>query len=255
VQEFLTVLDIDENKCALILFEFTHLPAGPTSALFILGAVIGFFLGAYLFPTAPEMNHAFPQLEITMYSLSVGMFFIIWYLVLRASRLISRLFEEKINLDIFDQSSLYAISRFSAWLVLVIAIPTYFLFVLVPSYVGTAAFLTQLTIYWPMVLIVFWLPLRGANRILVLEKRRLLKDVNLRIRANFDLLHSKTDNHEYQNTADIRQMIESLRIEEDRIKSIGTLPWRTGTLTGLLTAVFLPVLTSSLIDIINKFIK
>jgi hypothetical protein len=106
-----------------------------------------------------------------------------------------------------------------------------------------------------MVLIVFWLPLRGANRILVLEKRRLLKEVNVRIRANFELLHSKTDNHEYQNIADIRQMIESLRIEQESIKSIGTLPWRTGTLTGLLTAVFLPVLTSSLIDIVNKFIN
>jgi hypothetical protein len=256
VSEFLTILDADENKCRLILFEFTHLPARPTAVLFILGALIGFFLGAYLFPTAPEMNHAFPELELTMYSLTMGLLFIGLYAILRASGLISRLFEERVHIDIFDQASLYAISRYSACLVMVFAIPTYLQSILIPSFVKlTATYLTQITIYWLVILIVFWLPLRGANRILVLEKRRLLKYVNHRIRANFELLHSKTDNHEYQNTADIRQMIESLRIEQETIKSIGTLPWRTGTLTGLLSAVLLPVLTSSLIDILNKFIK
>lgn len=255
MEEFLTVLDAEEDKCRLILFEFTHLPARPTGALFILGALTGFFLGLYLLPTALEMNHAFPQLEVTMYSLSMGFAFIFFYAILRSSRLITRLFEEKVNLDVFDQTSLYALSRYSAGLVLVLAVPTYFQFVLIPSFVGTAAFLTMIIVYWLMVLIVFWLPLRGAYHILVSEKRRLLKDVNLRIRANFDLLHSKSDNHEYQNIADIRQMIESLQLEEERIKSMGTLPWRPGTLTGLLTAVLLPVLTSFLIDIVNKFIN
>lgn len=255
VIEFLTILDVDENKRRRILFEFTHLPARTSDAFFIFGAFIGFFTGIYLLPTAPEMNRSFPVLEVTMYSLTGGMFFIFLYITLRASRLISRLFEEKVDIDIFDQSSLYAVSRHSTWLIIVLALSTYFLFVLSPSFVQiTSTFLTLVIVYWLMVLIVFWLPLREANRILVSEKRRLLKDVNRRIRANFELLHSKMDNHEYLNIADIREMIESLRIEQESIKSIGTLPWRTGTLTGLLTAVLLPILTSFLIDMVNKFI-
>jgi hypothetical protein len=56
------------------------------------------------------MNYAFPELEITMYSFSRGMAFMILYAVLRASRLIGPLFEEKVHFDIFDQASLYAIS-------------------------------------------------------------------------------------------------------------------------------------------------
>ena len=72
--------------------------------------VMGFFLGIYLLPKAPEMNYAFPELEITMYSFSRGMAFMILYAVLRASRLIGPLFEEKVHFDIFDQASLYAIS-------------------------------------------------------------------------------------------------------------------------------------------------
>jgi hypothetical protein len=111
------------------------------------------------------------------------------------------------------------------------------------------------TLYWLIVLIVFWLPLRGVNRKLVLEKRRLLKDVNLRIRTNFDMLHSKMDNDEYKNIADIHEMIATLKMEQESIKSISTWPWRSGTLPGLLTAVILPVFGSLLIDIFNKFVK
>lgn len=256
VQQFLTILDVDENKCRFTLFEFTHLPARPTGIVFVLGAVTGFFVGAYLFPTAPEMNHAFPQLEITMYSLSFGLGFIFLYAVLRASTLIDRLFEEKINLDIFDQSSLYAISRYSAWLVILLAMLTYFQFLLVPSFVeNTSTYITLAIIYWLTVLIVFWLPLRGAYRKLVSEKRRLLRDVNLRMRANYDLLHSKMDNHEYQNVADIREMIAGLQMEKENIQSLSTVPWQTSTLTGLLSAVVLPILIGFAISIFDKFIN
>lgn len=255
--EFLTILDIDENKSRLILFKFMRLPAGTLVLFFVLGTIIGLFLGITLLPSAPDMNQSFPVLEVTMYSMSVGMAFITLYVILRSSRLIGQLFEEKVNIDIFDQTSLYAISRYSAWLVIVIAIATFFQFVFIPSYIEKMASMSLpiTMVFWLTALIVFWLPLRGANRILTSEKRRLLKDVNLRIRANFDLLHSKTDNHEYQNIDNILHMIECLRIEQESIKSIGTLPWRTGTLTGLLTAVLLPVLTSFLIDVVNKFIR
>lgn len=125
----------------------------------------GFLPGNISFTNSPEMNYAFPELEITMYSFSRGMAFMILYAVLRASRLIGPLFEEKVHFDIFDQASLYAISWNSAWLVTVIAIPTYFQFLLTPSY--AESFLAINTIYLFIDLIVFWLPLQETNRILV----------------------------------------------------------------------------------------
>ena len=253
ISEFLTILEVDENKGRLLLFEFTHLPGRTSSNFFVFGAIMGFFTGIYLLPTAPEMNRSFPALEVTMYSLSYGFAFITLYAILRASRLIGRLFEGKVHIDIFDPTSIYAISRYAAWLVIALVISTYLQFVLVPSYVES--FFTITIIYWLLALIVFWLPLRGANRTLVSEKRRLLKDMNLRIRSNFDLLHSKMDNHEYQNIAEIREMIATLQLERDSVKSISTWPWQTSTITGLLTAVVLPVLVGFIIDVIGKFIN
>jgi hypothetical protein len=254
--EFLTVLDVDETKCRLILFEFTHLPVGTSGLFFVLGAMIGLFMAINLLPTAPDINQAFPVLELTMYSISFGMAFITLYLILRAARLIDRLFKESVNIDIFDQTSLYAISRYSAWLIIVFAIANFFEFVLIPSFnTIPVASLPLNMVYWLAAVIMFWLPLRGVNRKLVSEKRRYVKEVNFRIKANFDLLHSKMDNDEYKNIADIREMIATLQLERENIKSISTWPWRAGTLSGLLTAIVLPILGSFLIDLVNKFIK
>jgi len=254
--EFLPILDAPENKRHQILFEFTHLPAGASSIFFIIGAIFGLILGIYLLPTAPEMNHAFPVLEIPIYSLSMGMVFITLYGVIRALKLISRLFDGKVKIDIFDQTSIYAISRYSAWLIIVIAISSYLQFVLIPSFAEiTATILIITVIPWILALLIFWLPLRGVNRELVSEKRRLLRDVNLRIKTNFDLLHTKMDNHEYKNITDVREMITGLQAEREYIKSISTWPWQTSTLTGLLTTMVFPVLVGFLIDAIGKFIN
>ena len=254
--EFLTTLDVDESKSRLILFEFTHLPALPVGVFFVLGAILGLGFGIYLFPTAPEMDHAFPTLEIPMYSLSMGTGFILLYMILRATRLIGRLFRERLIIDIFDQTALHAISRYSAWLVIVIAINTFLQFLLIPSFVDiSASFLALNAFDWLIVLFVFWLPLRGVNRTLVSEKRRLLKDVNLRLKTNFDLLGSKVDSHEYENMGSLQAMISSLHLQQESIKSISTWPWQPSTLTALLTAAVLPVLTSLLVEVINRFIS
>jgi hypothetical protein len=256
VLEFLTILDTPENRRRQILFEFTHIPARASTIFFILGAIIGLILGIYLLPTASELNYAFPELEIPMYSLSMGMVFITLYGVIRALGLINQLFDEKIKIDIFDQTSIYAISRYSAWLIIVVAISSSLQFVLIPSFTEITATVLLITIIpWILALLIFWLPLRGVNLKLVSEKRRLLRDVNLRVKTNFDLLHSKMDNHEYQNIADVREMIAGLQVEREYIKSISTWPWQTSTFTGLLTAVVLPVLVSFLIDVIGKFIN
>lgn len=256
ILEFLPKLDVDENKKRLILFEFTHLPARPSIVLYILGAILGLVLAIVTLPEAAEMNPSDPILEITVYGLSMGMIFVTLYLVLRISFLLNRLFREKVNINIFEPASLYAIARFSAWCFIAVAILTYAEYLLIPTFVGiTWVFLSITLVHWVFALIVFWVPLQGANRHLVSEKKRLLQEVNLRISTNFDLLHSKSDKQDYQNVADIRELIASLQIEQKSIESISTWPWRAGALTGLVTAVVLPLAGSVLIDFVSKFIK
>jgi hypothetical protein len=253
--EFLPALKVSENKCREIMYEFTYFPTKDSTIFFLIGAIVGCGAGMYLLPTAPEMNYAFPELEVPMYTLSMGLVFMTIFLIFRALRLVGQLFEMKVTIDIFDQSSIHAISRYSAWMVIIIAIPTYVQFVLIPSFTEIkATILTITAIPLTMGLIVFWLPLRGVNRLLVLEKRRLLKDINLRIKSNFELLHSRMDDQKYKEIVYVREMMESLQVERKFIKSTRTWPWQTSTLTGLLSAVVLPTLGSLLIECITKFI-
>jgi hypothetical protein len=254
--EFRPVLDATQDEYHRLVFEFTHLPARASTVVFISGTSIGLALGLYLLPIAPEMNRAFPELEVPIFSLSLGMVFLASYVVVRAFRLVSRVFDNLRTVDIYDQSSIYAMSRYSAWLVVLAAIPTYLTFVLAPALAEITLyyFLFLVAIVYVLLLAVFWLPLRGVNRRLVLEKRRLLTEVNLRIQTTFDLIHSRIDEQEFKDIVELRETIDSLKIEKEFIESIRTWPWRPGTLTGLLSAVVLPLLVNLLIDIVFKFI-
>ena len=169
--------------------------------------------------------------------------------------IIYKIFNVLENIDIFDQTSIYARSRFSAWSIIIVSIPTYLQFVLIPSFAEIKTAIILLTmIPWALILIIFWLPLRGVNRKLAAEKRRLLKDVNLRIKASFKLLHSMQDDQDYTKIASIREMVQGLQIEREYLRSIRTWPWRTSTITGWLTAIVVPAIGSILVELIIKFI-
>ncbi len=150
----------------------------------MVGAGIGFVLALMQVQTAVEMNNAFPEFEVTIFSLTFGMIFFSVYHVTRAFTLIKRVFDNLKTVDIYDQNSIYALSRYSGLVVVLTAVAIYLTFVLAPSLTELASY------YWVafnagvgvLALAIFWLPLRAVNRKLVSEKRRLLKNVSLRIK-------------------------------------------------------------------------
>jgi hypothetical protein len=175
----------------------------------------------------------------------------------RAFRLLNRVFGHLRAVDIYNQDSIYAMSRYSAWLFILGAIPTYLLFVLAPSLVEITGhyllFLVAIAI--ALLLAILWVPLRSVNRELVWEKRRLLAEVNLRMKATCGLMHERIDRQEFEGMAELRETIEGLLRERAFIQSIRTWPWRPRTLTGLLSAVLLPALAGLLIEIASRFIS
>jgi hypothetical protein len=253
--EFLPILDVSEDERDRILFEFTHLPARPTLLVFLLASSFGLVLGLSIFPTAIEMNNAFPELEIPVFTLSVGMGFIIVYTAFRAYILTNRVYGVLRSINIYDLNSLYAMSRLPAWMLVFLISLIYLLVSLNPTLMNTTnifLLLTGFTIV--LAFLIFWFPLRRANRILVLEKRRLLKDVNLRIETTFGLLHTRIDQKEFRHIVEIREALQSLMIEKEFVGSLRTWPWKSGTFRGLLTLVLAPLLLDLVIMIVSKFI-
>lgn len=255
--EFRPILNVNNDEFSQILFEFTHLPARITLIYFGVGGILGVAIGIYLLPIAPELNYAFPEMEIFLYFLTIGIIFIAIYMVIRTLRLVSRLFERVEKVDIFDQHSIYAMSRYSAWIIIIYSIPVYLARVLVPGFTAVTNyfFVWSMIVMYMIMFTIFWLPLRGINRKLILEKRRLLTEVNSRIKTTFDLIHSRVDNQEFENMFDLKETLESLKAEKEIIESLHTTPWRTGTITALTTAVLLPLLGTLLTSLVSWIIK
>jgi hypothetical protein len=255
--EFRLLLNLKDDEFNRIMFEFTYLPARATLVIFLAGAVIGTALGFYLLPRAPEMNFAFPELEIPLYTVSFGIAFIFIYMVVRTLKLINRLFEKIEKVDIFNQNSIYAISRYSAWLIFIISLPVSSVYIFAPGFTAITNnyLLSSLVVLYLLVFAIFWLPLRGINRKLILEKRRLLIEVNNRITNTFGLLHARVDTHKFGNIAELREALESLKIEKEMVEALHTAPWKASTITGLVTAVLLPLIGSLLTTLIVKYIN
>jgi hypothetical protein len=251
-----SILDVSEDEFQQILYEFIHLPAKQSAFYFFAGTVTGFVMGWVLLPTAPEMNYAFPELELTMYTLSMGLIFITLFGIFRALKLISRLLDKEIDVDIYNQSSIYAMSRYSAWLIVTVSIQVSLTFIIIPTFAETTSyfFICFLFFVYILMLAIFWLPLRGINRKMKLKKQEMLKEVNQRIKMAFNILHKKIDNQEYNEIKELREVIESLKSEKAFIESIRTWPWKPRTLTGLLSLVLLPLLGNVLIEVVTKLI-
>jgi len=115
--EFRSILELPAVEFERIAFKFTHLPARATSVVFTLGTSIGLILGWYIFPTAQEMNPAFSEMELPIFSLSFGVGYVATYMVIRAFVLINRVYEGLESINVYDLDTLYPLSKYSAWLI------------------------------------------------------------------------------------------------------------------------------------------
>jgi len=253
--EFRPLLNLREDEFNHILFEFTHLPANTTRIFFLIGAAIGTAMGYYLLPIQPGLNTAFPELEIPLYTITIAIIFVLFYMIIRALRLVNGLFEKVEKIDIFNQDYIYAMSRYSAWLIIIISIQTSLITVTTQGFmaVGDNYMLVLLFILYFILLIILWIPFHGINRKLVSEKSRLLAEVNRRIVKIIDLIHKKVDSGKFRNIADLKETLEGLKIEKEMVEAVHTLPWKTSTITGLVTALFLPLIISVLTALISKY--
>ena len=254
--EFLTKVNEAEDKSNRIIYEFTHLPARESIILFLTGAVSGIVMALYELPIAEEINHSFLLLEISVFSLTIGVSFLTIYVLIRSVRLIRRIFRSLEKVDIYDLNSIYAMSKYSALYLGVLIPPTYLIFVLTPTMVEAIPYFvfTIFGIGWILIFLIFWLPLRYVNQKIVSEKKQLLKDINLRTKNTFELIHSEIDAHDYKDVGKLRDVIDSLKKEKDFIESISSWPWKTSTLTGLLSAIVIPLLIALLSEILSKYI-
>jgi len=201
----------------------------------------------------PAVDYAFPKMRIGIWMVGSGMACLFGYQAARQLRQIGAFYAMPDRIDPFNQRPLYGFSRYTATLgtlvfislLLSVADPTAFA---AYSSAGLIAYFSFLVV---LALLMFYFPLSGVHRRLVYEKDRLLQEVNSRIATILERIHlAAFEQQAYEDVGGMRTVFSTLREEKEIVQGLSTWPWRPGTLTGLLSALLLPIFLTLVREII-----
>lgn len=245
VSEFGVLLDVSSEAKQRLAYEFTTMPARPV-VLSSLAWLVFFFLSWVLFfrPAAMAAYGAGPLGEAAVFvaglvSFSAGS--VIYYHTIRQLRLVSRTVGTVGQFDLFRLDPVYAFSVLTSrtgvgWVLLITAT-----LLTVPLVVGSTPELIMLILQIALAMGAFLLPLRIVNRRLVAEKRRLLAELDQRIKVTLVRLHRHVDENALQEVSMLNQALKGLRAEREILDQIPTWPWRPGLFAGFVSILVLPV--------------
>lgn len=244
LDEYRPLLKVTEEEYARLNYDFVIIPHGWGILFFLAGMALGAVTGLSDMAVAPAIDYVFPQLRIGIWMLGTGTTLLFLYQVIRQLQQIRALYAMPESIDLFKPRPLYGFSRYTA----VLGVMVFSYEVLVPLVLDPTAYASQVAYtgslaLTPLILLMFYLPLSGVHRRLVSEKQRLLDEANSRIAILLERIHQAAiEQQDYRDVGGMRTVFSTLVEEKESLQALRTWPWRPGTLTGLLSALFLPII-------------
>jgi len=245
VTNFRPLMDIPDETMRRLNYEFTTMPA---RGVIISGAVWTIVYIVFTYLALDTMYAAFGFGGLSVGASFVGgwmSFFIgsaIYYHTIRQLRLVNRTVRMVKQFDLFRLDPVYAFSALTSrtgvsWVILLSLT-----LLAVPIQAAPFPTLAMLIVQVALAIAAFVLPLRIVNSRLVSEKRRLLAELDQRVKATLALLHRCLDDNALAEVAQLNGAIVGLNAERDILTKTPTWPWRTGVFTGFLSIVVLPIM-------------
>lgn len=243
LSSFSSLLDITQAELEELRHEFTTLPTRALILSAVLWDIVYIILNYLSIDIFARSGFSGPMSVVAFVEGLVSYTFssIIYYHSIRQLRLVHRTLKRVTNFDLFNLDPVYAFSRLTArtgiaWMILLT-------FTLLVFPLQFARELVILTLVFQVVLAIaaFVLPLQIVNQKLVLEKRRMLGDVNQRIRRMRERLHNHLDDDELDEAGKTGSMLHGLKEDREFVQGLSTWPWSPGLLTGFLSAIVFPV--------------
>jgi len=146
-------------------------------------------------------------------------------------------------IDPFDREPIYAFSKLTVYVGLVILGATYYTLTLNTAFItGNLPALVMLPVTSTLGILAFVAPLWGIHGRLVREKAALLRDVDRRIRTVGADLFENIDAGRLDASKVLNETIGALRALRDQIRELPTWPWSPQLLRGFVSALLLPVI-------------
>ena len=254
LDEYRPLLNVTEEEYARLKYRFVTIPNGLGTLFLLIGVAGGAVSGFSDMAVAPAIDYVLPQLRIGIWMIASGVGFLFGYQVIRQLRQIRAFYAMPERIDLFNLRPLYGFSRYTA------ALGILFFASMALTTIDPTAYESQVVLFSvlpvvPLVLLMFYLPLSGVHRRLVSEKERLLQEANSRIATILERIHlAAFEQQTYDDVGGMRTVFSTLREEKETVQGLRTWPWRPGTLTGLLSALFLPIILVLVREIISMFL-
>jgi preprotein translocase subunit SecE len=246
VDKFRSELACSPEEVELIRFRMTTIPQ---SVAVVILLVVGIFIYVDTIwgsaaAVGGKLHSPLARILIPLYA-SIGISFtpLLIYLTIRQIYFVNYLYRRVKEVDIFNLQPLYIPATLTArlgiiWLLYISAnlitsgatrnlVPTFYLML------ASAQILTAL--------IAFLLPLWGIHRKILQQKQRLLHEHFGLVKRVYDKFQHLFQVEDYEAIDKLTQSVDMLKTFKAELEKVPTWPWRTETLQGFLSAIFLPI--------------
>lgn len=259
VREFRPALKFDEASFQKLVYTFTTMPRGWTLAFSLTGmlfVVIGLVRGFTPFqllnldtPTYWQWFHA--GVELLLWFVN-GMFI---FHTIRQLYLVKEVYDKDAQINLFQLGPLYALSGLTARTALAIVVLGYGAAFTGSQVTAAETRLGTFILASFGIFLCFLVPLLGIHRRLVQEKTDALSEINARLEATITKVHVEMDAGELEKIAPLKDLSETLEMQQRVVEKIPTWPWQPETLNVVITALVLPIVLFIIQFIIQKLLE
>jgi hypothetical protein len=245
LSSFSPLLHIEEEGLKRLKCEFTTMPTRGVILSSVIWAIVYVILINWTFDVFYGLygfGKFFAMIIFLEGLISYSTGSAIYYHSFRQLWLVNRTVKMVKKFNLFQLDPIYALSRLTSRTGISWIFMLGLTLLMYPLELAKGAALVILVIQVTLALAAFILPLRLVNHNLVTEKRELLKELNQRVESTLERLHRCIDEGQLSDADQLNKTIMSLNAERDILKSIPTWPWSSGTLTGFLSALVLPII-------------
>ncbi|HEY6072235.1 MAG TPA: hypothetical protein VIV15_02320 [Anaerolineales bacterium] len=165
----------------------------------------------------------------------------IYYHSLRMLILINRTVKRVAHFNMFQLDPVYAFSRVTSQVGVAWMLMLSLTLLLFPVGLVGGLTLSILILQVLLAAAAFVLPLWFVHRRLVSEKLKLLAGFNRQVELTSARLHRSLEDNDLAPVTALKDALLGLTAEHEILKSLPTWPWRSGTLSGFLSATVLPI--------------
>lgn len=242
------------------VFQLINMPSRPIWVITAIGpilVILSYFLelGIVNFSSRTTLSLV---AEFFRFGLAIAPFPIFVFHTVRQMTIVSQMQTDLSEIDLFKSTPLYAFSVLTsrtgiAWVILLSTTVLYSFFS-GTTYGGLPPFMFIVFASAEVLLAFasFILPLISLHAQMEKAKGRLIDEINMHMKTSISKMESELKILDTGKASAKRDLVETLKMQQSYVSDLPTWPWKSETLRGFLSVIFLPVLITVIQQLLER---